>query len=155
LLEKAGAFVYQIPWTNDFAAARNSTLDHITTEWTLHLDADEFPSMDMLTYIKRVLTEDGDWDISRAAAVRFFTRNFWAGEWGIEVPQHWHVRMFRTRRGQWYKPLHEQVKVDGKEEHQYVDTPLCLKPNKEWYLIHSKPRDKIEVSAQLYRGMER
>src|SRR5215813_7646981 len=41
LAESLGARVVSIPWTNDFAAARNLALDHVRTDWVLSLDADE------------------------------------------------------------------------------------------------------------------
>ncbi len=36
-----GARVIQIPWHNDFAAARNLCLDAVNSDWVLSLDADE------------------------------------------------------------------------------------------------------------------
>jgi len=36
-----GATVISIPWENDFAAARNSALQHTSADWVLVLDADE------------------------------------------------------------------------------------------------------------------
>ena len=37
----AGARVYDVPWTDDFAAARNAALEKVTGDWVLVLDADE------------------------------------------------------------------------------------------------------------------
>jgi glycosyltransferase involved in cell wall biosynthesis len=37
----AGARVYDFPWCDDFAAARNETLKHAHGHWVLQLDADE------------------------------------------------------------------------------------------------------------------
>ncbi|MGD9547659.1 MAG: tetratricopeptide repeat protein [Candidatus Krumholzibacteriia bacterium] len=37
----AGAKVLEVPWRNDFAAARNEVLDHCAGRWILVLDADE------------------------------------------------------------------------------------------------------------------
>ncbi len=34
--------VYEIPWEDDFAAARNRSLEHATKDWILWLDADEY-----------------------------------------------------------------------------------------------------------------
>jgi tetratricopeptide (TPR) repeat protein len=38
---KAGARVFDFPWEDDFAAARNESLRHATGDWILVLDADE------------------------------------------------------------------------------------------------------------------
>lgn len=36
-----GAEVFLFPWCDDFSAARNESLKHATSNWILHLDADE------------------------------------------------------------------------------------------------------------------
>ena len=36
-----GARVVDFPWQDDFSAARNAALEHVTTDWVLVLDADE------------------------------------------------------------------------------------------------------------------
>jgi glycosyltransferase involved in cell wall biosynthesis len=36
-----GAMVTNVPWTNDFAAARNAALQGVVSDWILSLDADE------------------------------------------------------------------------------------------------------------------
>jgi tetratricopeptide (TPR) repeat protein len=41
IAQQFGAKVIHIPWTNDFAAARNAALEAVTTDWVLVLDADE------------------------------------------------------------------------------------------------------------------
>ena len=41
LARSFGATVLELPWQNDFSAARNAALDAIATDWVLVLDADE------------------------------------------------------------------------------------------------------------------
>lgn len=41
IAQQYGAKVFHIPWENDFAKARNVSLEHATSDWVLHLDADE------------------------------------------------------------------------------------------------------------------
>lgn len=47
-----GAHFFDIPWNNDFSAARNAVLDHARGAWILFIDADEkilpFPKSDIL-----------------------------------------------------------------------------------------------------------
>lgn len=41
LARAAGARVFDFPWVDDFAAARNESLRHATGSWILWLDADD------------------------------------------------------------------------------------------------------------------
>lgn len=41
IAREMGATVHHFAWNNDFAAARNAALAHVTTDWVLVLDADE------------------------------------------------------------------------------------------------------------------
>jgi Tfp pilus assembly protein PilF len=41
IAHRFGAAVIHVPWTNDFAAARNAALAPVTADWILVLDADE------------------------------------------------------------------------------------------------------------------
>src|SRR5690625_1920531 len=41
ICEKFNATVVRVPWTGDFAEARNESIQHATKDWILYLDADE------------------------------------------------------------------------------------------------------------------
>ena len=41
IARESGATVVEAAWTNDFSAARNEALEHVTSQWVLILDADE------------------------------------------------------------------------------------------------------------------
>lgn len=147
-----GVDAYDFPWGDDFSAARNSTLhrleSHDDVEWVLHLDADELPSYEMMKHLLWIK----DNAPTRVKGYQIFTTNFWGGEHGIEHPAHWHVRLFRREHGEWYKPLHEQVMLDGKREEQAGNA--LEKMAKEAHLIHSKPQEKLDTSALLYKRIE-
>lgn len=136
----------QFEWIDDFSAARNETLKYLSTDWVLHMDCDEMVSHDMYDSIERILDECN----TQTKGWLFMTQNFWGGERGIRVEEHWHCRLFRRTSGKWYKPLHELVMLDGVQEQSTRGTVILPKANESAYLIHSKPRDVIEKSAALY-----
>ena len=41
IAKEHGAEVFQFAWSDDFSAARNAALEHVTGDWVLSLDADE------------------------------------------------------------------------------------------------------------------
>ena len=49
--------VIDIPWTDDFAAARNACLDQVTGDWILWLDAGERIAPDTAQAIRRFVDE--------------------------------------------------------------------------------------------------
>jgi hypothetical protein len=55
LLRHAGAKVLHRPWTHDFAAARNHSLDAASGDWILVLDADERCSPEFVTEARALL----------------------------------------------------------------------------------------------------
>jgi tetratricopeptide (TPR) repeat protein len=57
LLERAGAVVAHMPWRDDFAAARNASLDLAGGEWILFLDADERVSPELAASIRDLLDD--------------------------------------------------------------------------------------------------
>jgi hypothetical protein len=131
-------------WVDDFATARIAALPHVHGEWVLHLDPDEMPSVAMYDFIRTVDAvpqADVLWQGSLYPAPRgylFFTKNFFDGRQAAEYEEHWHCRLFRARAGAWYKPVHEQVMLDGKPEHQTRGTPLLPKAPLGAYLVHSR-----------------
>ena len=132
-------------WVDDFAAARNAALPHATGDWIWHLDPDELPSDGMLHFVKAV--SDGEW-VDRPSGggfvsiaprgFLFWTVAYTNGYQATTVEHDWHCRLFRRGHGQWYKPVHEQVALDGRPEYVTRETPLLPKAPSGAYLIHSK-----------------
>jgi tetratricopeptide (TPR) repeat protein len=73
IAEGFGARIFQFPWTNDFAAARNESLRHCTGDWVLILDADE--AIDALDFpvLRAACAKPG------ADAYRLILRNYYSG----------------------------------------------------------------------------
>lgn len=70
IAQSAGARVLSIPWTNDFALARNRCLDEVRSPWILSLDADELLDRAEHAAVAELLAGSG------AAGYRVAIRNF-------------------------------------------------------------------------------
>jgi glycosyltransferase involved in cell wall biosynthesis len=63
LARAAGARVVHVPWTDDFAAARNASLDACTGDWIVWLDADDRVPPASQQAFTRVLADLGEGDV--------------------------------------------------------------------------------------------
>ncbi len=77
LARAAGAQVEFFPWTGDFSAARNASLDAATSDWVLVLDADERLTESSRTTLRAILEEYRDEDDLRVVCVKInnYTRD--------------------------------------------------------------------------------
>ena len=136
--------ILQREWRDDFAWARNEGLDKVTREWTLVLDPDELPSMRMMEHIESVVEGDdppNGW--------LHWTKDYYAGLPDPPAEYQWHIRLFRSGHGKFYRALDELVEIDGLPEEKTRGI-LVFKAPKDAYLIHSKSKDATEASKQLY-----
>ena len=155
-----GVTLVPFGWVDDFAEARSAALPHCTGDWVLHLDPDEMPTAAMLEFIRAVDAEpqpDVVWQGAVYPAPRgwlFFTRSWYDGVQAPEWEEHWHCRLFRRGAGTWYKPVHEQVMLEGMPESRTRGTPLLPKAPMAAFLIHSRMEDRArdEQYAALSAG---
>lgn len=134
-------------WKDDFAWARNEALPYITRSWTLILDPDELPSRGMVNELERIVNGPID---GQATGYLFFTRDYYDGRLDPPAEYQWHVRLFKSGRGRFYRALDELVALDGRPEHETRGTPALPKAPKGAYLIHSKAGSAVEQSQRLY-----
>jgi tetratricopeptide (TPR) repeat protein len=57
LAVEAGAEVHHFPWCDDFSAARNAALKHVTGDWVLVLDADEELPVESREPLRRLMED--------------------------------------------------------------------------------------------------
>ncbi len=60
IAKKYGATVPSFEWCNDFAAARNAALDHVTGDWVLILDADEVFNRKIAPQLKEAIADENN-----------------------------------------------------------------------------------------------
>ncbi len=119
-----GAKVVKVPWTNDFAQARNAVLRHTKCDWVLVLDADEMLDAQAGAALHEVIGradvfayEVERWNYvaqsnsrSGEQGARLNPRRLEAGAaYPAYVPS-WNTRLFRRYHGVVFeRPVHESV----------------------------------------------
>jgi glycosyltransferase involved in cell wall biosynthesis len=136
-------------WEDDFSAARNAALPFINGDWTLWLDPDELPMPAMLDFLQAVDASpwgDVDWHGSLHRSPRGYLFHRVDLPSGTEGEDHWHLRLFRTGHGRWYRPLHELVAIDNQPEPR--NTAILPKAPFACGLWHSRP--ETAERSELY-----
>ena len=108
LARGAGALVVVRPMT-DFAEQRNFAHQQVTSDWVLHLDADERATPELLEEIRRVSAAPSATAYWVPELTYIFGAALHHGGW---YPQY-HVRFQRRSHGQWGRSVHEGFSVDG------------------------------------------
>jgi len=100
-----GAKVVDFPWVDDFAAARNASIDHASGDWIFWLDADETLDEDNRAKLRTLFAGLGD----KPAAYLMTQLSPPRGAAGAAVAVD-HVRLFRRHPDvRWRYRVHEQV----------------------------------------------
>ncbi len=123
IAESHGAKVYEKPWNDDFAEARNESLKHATGQWVLIMDADERVPEDMHDNLRALLV-----DVEQFLSYSIYIQS--RKEIGdlTEFSGHHIVRLFRkTPETKFYGAVHEQV---------YPSQGSVQIPKESFYLIH-------------------
>jgi glycosyltransferase involved in cell wall biosynthesis len=110
--ENHGAWVFEMPWKKNFAAARNYALSKCTGEWILWIDADEELVCERpISEIREILENSKDHGVVAIPVInRYSDKN--AESMALAD------RLFRAGRGvKWHGPIHEYVSYKGKHAH--------------------------------------
>jgi glycosyltransferase involved in cell wall biosynthesis len=100
-----GARVFDMPWPDSFAAARNESLRHASGQWMLWLDADEYFDDANRDKLRRMIGGLGD---DNTAYVMKCVCDF--GQIGPSLTHIAHVRLFRNHPAiRWDYRVHEQI----------------------------------------------
>jgi tetratricopeptide (TPR) repeat protein len=101
-----GARVFDFPWCDNFAAARNESLTHATGDWILWLDADELLDLENRQKLARLLTSLAS---NPAVAYLMKQRSAPTDRFGVATVTD-HLRLFPNLPGlRWQYRVHEQI----------------------------------------------
>ncbi|MFJ3235791.1 glycosyltransferase [Streptomyces sp. NPDC086787] len=141
IAKAAGARVVSMPWDDDFAAARNASLEVCTGDWVVWADADDRIPRSSQQEFRRVIEElDDDLDVVLAPYHMGF------GEDGRCLQQTMRERIFRRRSGlRWVCAIHEHLNYNTttrirKEpalvvEHRPTERKLCRDPRRNLRIL--------------------
>lgn len=87
--------LFDFPWINDFAAARNAVIDRCSGEWYLSIDADEWLDTD-ISQLVRYLTQPERWSLPLCGVM---LRNYYTPELDGECNDFLAVRIARISQG--------------------------------------------------------
>ncbi len=167
-----GSKVHEIEWRDDFAQARNESLELATGDWLLHIDADEALDADGASEIRRIVDGDG----LGADAIELTLANY------CDDPRAWRwtpaepddamargrsgyiavelLRLFRNGRGFEYRePVHENITESVRERggvvraepitiHHYGYDSDAGQPNPKAEFYLKIARSKVEQRPQ-------
>lgn len=123
-----GARVLDVPWTNDFAAARNATIQAATGDWLLHMDADEVLDPRGAATLRQIVDHDDGSDAVEILLANY-SNDIHAWRWTPVDPADPAtrgyagclpvalLRLFRNHRGFEYREaVHENITASVREK---------------------------------------
>lgn len=106
IVQEFDAKIVHFQWCDDFAAARNFGLQHVTSDWVIAVDSDEIlykSDLDLIRMVANDLHNHQD-----EIVVQIVQANRINGDIGDQLES----RMFQTNRGfHWEHPIHEQIRT--------------------------------------------
>lgn len=109
--ERLGATVHSLPWTDDFAAARNAALALVTGDWVVFIDADEYFSEETRARLRSVIMQADETE-AEVLLLPWHNIDEITGETLLDS---FAPRIFRRREGRRYVGrIHEELReADG------------------------------------------
>ena len=158
-----GARVFDFPWRDDFAAARNFALDQACGEWILVLDADEIVAGEDFKSLRVLLDQAGQ--LQTVAAYAMDTRNYthtanavgWqpnddryaAHEAGMGWFPSTKVRLFKRDKSiRFHFAVHERVEPSLKAAGM-ISAPCAIPVHHYGYLDETRNQQKALAYYQL------
>lgn len=143
----AGAHVRTAPWTEDFSAARNLSLEMASHRWILVLDADERLTPESATALRRVVSEPRDDAAPVAWLVHIDSRTRHGPPWTHVAP-----RLFRNSPDvRFRRRVHESIMESLLERGVRQIPPSAIRLDHVGYLDAEVVRRKRRRNLRLLR----
>lgn len=110
IAEKYADILFDFPWINDFAAARNAVIERCSGQWYMSIDCDEWVDPNIEGYVK-FLTSDKEFDFASVIIRNYHSPEL---EQGGAYSDFLAARLFRPSTGLRYEgTIHEHVAYQG------------------------------------------
>ena len=140
--------VYDFPWRENFAAAKNYALDQATGDWIIFLDSDESLSEETRKNLRSILSTEGVEE--KVDMMQVYRRNVCSDSRKQAYEDDYSERIFRRDPAlRYHDPIHEYLKFDDGRKMRM----LRLSPKKLtiWHKGYSPERmsGKIERNIRM------
>jgi len=114
IAKEMGAQVFHFEWIDDFAAARNYSLQQCTSDWIIWLDADDYIPEACQEKLKILKQTDLEQESLNAVLIPYHITFDEAGNCNLNLRRE---RLLRRKAGfKWEHPLHEVIYVTGEKK---------------------------------------
>lgn len=145
--------VIQFTWCDDFSAARNSAFPHITSEWVIWVDADEYlyeEDIENIRTVAGIYDELGIPVLIRIGQMNKTNDGQIIGNFDMN-------RMFPLKHPfRFYSRIHEQVKLESRDEYDRIEFTNAVKIrvyHDGYTASEMKTKDKLNRNIQLLEKM--
>ncbi len=146
---RGGARVFSVPWTNDFAAAKNAVLDRARGTWIVFIDADEWIREGDQETIRRLIARYNS-DLS-VGGFSVYQTNLLSLTGQEVMDKSRTVRIFRNRPTTRYRyAIHEQITQSIQGKTMYADVEFIHAGfTKEVAAKKNKSGRNVEILTRL------
>ncbi|QUI22390.1 glycosyltransferase [Vallitalea pronyensis] len=135
------ASVYDVKWEQNFSTARNSSIEHSSSDWILVMDCDEYLDSDSVTLLQKLVCDE--------TVEAYYVKIINHLENG-RTQTAYNLRLFRNNKGYHYKGrIHEDIsdsiiRLSGKD---------CMKYSEITLYHHGYSSEITDIQAKINRNM--